>query len=212
MELMVPDPHPLPNGLVIMFEGIDGAGKTTQLELVQKALEEAGWPLMATRNLGGTPIGEALRKVIKSPLERPPLTDLYISLAIQEPLLDIIDQARKEGKVILMDRGPLSLAAYQVHGTAIDRETGWQQVANGMDRIKPEAIILYDIDMETAAERRQPDKADYFEQQPAAYFQRVSEGYQEAVERYPATVIDGTQSVVAVQEQTLAAVAKLLVA
>ncbi len=55
-------------GLVIIFEGIDGVGKTTQLELARKELEKAGWPVVTTRNMGGTPIGEALREVMMSPV------------------------------------------------------------------------------------------------------------------------------------------------
>lgn len=210
---MVPNARPLKNGLVFIFEGIDGVGKTTQLKLVQEALEKAGWPVLATRNLGGTPIGEALSNVIMSMLERPPLTDFYISLAIQEPLLDVIDAAREEGKIILMDRSPLSLAAYQIYGTGVDESIGWHHVQAGMDRLKPEAIILYETDTKTALERgrKRSDKADYFESKPLDYFQRVSEGYHKAAERFQGvTTIDAGRSIEAVQEQTMAAISKLL--
>jgi dTMP kinase len=196
-----------------MFEGIDGVGKTTQLDLASEVLKAAGWPVMTTRNLGGTPIGEALRKVIKSPLERPPMTDFYTSLAIQEPLLDIIDTARKEGKIVLMDRGPLSLAAYQIFGTGIDEPLGWQHVEAGMSRLKPEAVILYDTDTETALERRRknPGKADYFESKSSDYFQKVAHGYQAAARRYPVvTTIDATQPIPAIHEETIAVISRLL--
>ncbi len=204
--------HPLPDGLVIMFEGIDGTGKTTQLTAAKEALEKAGWPVLATRNLGGTPIGEALREVIMSPLERPPMTDFYTSLAIQEPLLDLIDTARSQGKIILMDRGPLSLAAYQIYGAGVDESIGWQHVGNGMDRIKPDAAILYDMDPEAALERnrKHPEKASYFENKPLDYFQKVAEGFHAAGKRYPVTTIDAGQSINDVQEQTLAVIFGLL--
>lgn len=209
---MVPKPHPLPNGLVIMFEGVDGAGKTTQLELVQAALEDAGWPVMVTRNMGGTPIGEALRKVIKSSAERPPMTDFYISLAVQEPLLALIDEARRAGKVVLMDRGPLSLAAYQIYGTGIDAELGWRHVDAAMSRIKSEAIILYEADPQMALARKQTDRPDHFESKPAEYFQRVTAGYQAAVGRFrdATTVIDAAPPAETVATQTLAVVNSLL--
>lgn len=215
MELMVPDAHPLPNGLVIIFEGIDGTGKTTQLELTRKALENAGWPVLTTRNMGGTPIGEALREVMMSQVERPPMTDFYTSLAIQAPLLDVIDKAREEGKIVLMDRGPLSLAAYQIYGRGIPEDFGWQHVAAGMDRIRPEAVILYDMDPEAALARNRehPEKTSYFESKGPDYLRKVADGFRKAAERYPDTVtIDGSQQVDRVQEQTLAAVAKLLTA
>lgn len=210
---MIPKAKPLANGLVIVFEGLDGAGKTTQLDLARKELEEAGWPVLATRNLGGTPIGEALREVIKSPLERPALTDFYISLAIQEPLLNVIDTARKEGKIVLMDRSPLSLAAYQIYGSGIDEALGWPSVEAGMERIKPEAIILYDLKPEAALGRKQPDAAqtDYFESQSLEYFERVATGFKKAAERYPdTTMIDGSLAIGSVHEQTMAAIASLL--
>jgi dTMP kinase len=198
--------------MVFMFEGIDGVGKSTQLRLVQKALEEAGWPVMTTRNMGGTPIGEALRDVIKSPVKRPPMTDFYISLAVQEPLLDIIDAAREEGKIVLMDRGPLSLAAYQIYGAGVDAELGWRHVAAGMDRIKPEAILLYDVaHIATALERKDGKGQDYFENKPASYFEKVAHGYRDAAVRYEqTTTIDALQSIPDVEAQTMAVIAKSL--
>lgn len=112
---MQPTPRPLTDGLLVIFEGIDGSGKTTQAKLAQDALQTAGWSsLYPSRNLGGTPIGEALRKVIKSPLERPNTTNLYISVAIQEALIKVIQSERTKGSFILMDRGPISLAAYRI--------------------------------------------------------------------------------------------------
>lgn len=196
-----------------MFEGIDGAGKTTQLELVQEALEADGWPVFTTRNMGGTPIGEALRKVILSDLERPPLTDFYASLAIQEPLIAVINQARKDGKVILMDRGPLSLAAYQIYGGGIDAALGWRHVESGMERIKPDGIILYDIDPGAALARvRNPSKqSDYFESKPLDYFQNVADGFKEAAGRYGGVAtIDAAQPIAEVHERTMAVVEDLL--
>lgn len=208
---MIPEAHPLPNGLVIMFEGIDGTGKTTQLNLAQEALTKAGWQVLSTRNLGGTPIGEALRDVLLSKLERPALTDFYTSLAIQEPLLDLIDKARQDGKIILMDRGPLSLAAYQIYGAGIDAAMASPHVEAGMSRIRPEATILYDTDVRTAMDRkRQGAEPDYFESKSPDYFQKVADGYRESIAKYPAAVIDAGQSIGDIQEQTLAVITKTL--
>jgi dTMP kinase len=196
-------------GRVIIFEGIDGTGKTTQLELARKELERAGWSVMTTRNLGGTPIGEELRKAMLSRLERPALTDFYVSLAIQEPLLDVIGRARQEGKVVLMDRGPLSLAAYQIYGAGIDEELGWKHVGNGMDRIKPEAVILYDADPRTALGRLSGSKADYFESKPLDYFDKVAQGFRDAVKRYDAVSIDASLPVDVVHERTMSVIQHL---
>ena len=66
-------------GLVVAFEGPDGVGKSTQLALASEELVENGWAVHATRNLGGTPIGEDLRKVMLSEHERPAETDFHLS-------------------------------------------------------------------------------------------------------------------------------------
>jgi dTMP kinase len=137
-------------GLLIVFEGIDGVGKTTQIELTRQALAEQGWAVEIRRNLGGTPIGEALREVIKSPLERPGLTNLYISAAIQEALIEAVQKDRAAGKLILMDRGPISLAAYAVYGDGLDPEYGWPYVERGMQLLKPELTIIYQADVDLA--------------------------------------------------------------
>ena len=202
----LPQPQPLDNGLIVVFEGIDGVGKTTQIKLAQEALQTAGWTIDITRNLGGTPIGEALRDVIKSPLERPGLTNLYISAAIQEALIEKINKARQESKFILMDRGPLSLAAYAVFGDRQEESLGWPFVERGMAEIKPELIIIYEADVENALQHAQQkgEKADYFESKPHDYFERVAEGYRRIAERYPSVIrIDANQSLEAVHQETM---------
>lgn len=196
-----------------MFEGIDGVGKTTQLAWVEAALKHEGWDVMDTRNLGGTPIGEELRKVMKLSLERPPTTDLYISLAIQEPLLDLIDEERKKGTIILMDRGPLSLAAYQMYGAGLDEKLVWPHVTAAMERIRPEAVLLYEAGPEVALGRitEEAKKSDYFESKPLEYFQRVAEGYKKAAAHYPqVTTISATGPIAAVNNHTMGVVSPLL--
>jgi len=207
-------PQPLPDGLLIVFEGIDGAGKTTQLELVRRTLEAEGWPVYATRNLGGTPIGEELRKVIKSKLERPATTNLYISVAIQEALVETIKSVRQAGKLILMDRGPLSLAAYEIYGGELDEVLGWQHVDAGMAAFKPELNIIYNASPRIALQRAHEKSAttDYFESKPADYFDRVAKGYEAAAQRYASTtvIIDAGRPVEAVQSETIEAAKQAL--
>ena len=198
----------------MVFEGVDGAGKTTQLDLARETLQAEGWLVYATRNLGGTPIGEELRKVIKSPLERPNTTNLYISVAIQEALADAIESERSQGRLILMDRGPLSLAAYEIYGGQLDRDLGWQHVDAGMERLKPELSIVYATDVDTALERARSKsgKTDYFESQPRDFFERVADGYTAAAERYsPSTiVIDASRPVETIQSETMKAIREAL--
>jgi dTMP kinase len=209
-------PDTIPDGLLIVFEGIDGVGKTTQLELAQHTLQAEGWPVYTSRNLGGTPIGEELRRVIKLPLKRPNMTNLYISVAIQEALAGAINLARSGSKLILMDRGPLSLAAYEIYGGKLDSALGWQHVEAGMKQLRPELNIIYSIDVESALRRarEKSDQADYFESKPRDFFERVAKGYEAAAERYASTsvVIDANQPIEAVQSETIRAIRQALTA
>lgn len=203
----------LTNGLLVIFEGIDGVGKTTQLKLAQQWLENQKWPVVERRNLGGTPIGEALRQVIKSSTPRPPSTNLYISAAIQAALIEQIQTDRQNGQLILMDRGPFSLAAYEAFGSQLDEQLVWPHVDQGMVRLQPELVIIYSADVQSALERaRQSSKEpDYFESKPLDYFERVAKGYAACAERYPAVqVIDANQSIEAIQRQTQALIEQAL--
>jgi len=196
----------IPGGLLIVFEGIDGTGKTTQLELAHQALLKNGWDVATARNLGGTPIGEELRKVILSPLERPSATNLYISAAIQEALIGAIEDKRAQGKIILMDRGPLSLAAYEIYGSGLGESLGWPHVESGMARLKPELTILYttDVKVALARARRKSAKADYFESQSESYFEAVAKGYEAASSRYKQVLkVDANRPVEDVQAETM---------
>ncbi|MEK7594873.1 MAG: dTMP kinase [Patescibacteria group bacterium] len=195
------------NGLVIVFDGIDGVGKSTQLELAKTALESEGWSVHTSRNLGGTPIGEELREVMLSTIERPTKTNLYISVAIQEALLDVIEEERSKNQIILLDRGPFSLAAYEIYGSNLDESIGWQYVDAGMLRLKPELTIIYKTNTEEALKRlkTKSGQSDYFERMPQDYFERVSDGYEIAAKRYEdtTTALDAGQAIEVVHEQTM---------
>lgn len=199
---------------MIVFEGIDGSGKTTQLEMAKDKLAAEGWPISVSRNLGGTPIGDELRRVMKSNLPRPETTNLYISVAIQEALTEAIRTQRQQGKLILMDRGPISLATYEIYGGKVDAGLVWPHVDDGMSRLKPDLVIIYRSDIAEALSRteHQTANADYFEGQSADYFERVATGYEAAAKRYPETcaVIDGNRSIEAIHVDTIEAVRRVL--
>lgn len=208
-------PQPIHNGLLVILEGIDGVGKTTQLLLAKDLLIKQGWPVYITRNLGGTPIGEELRKVMLASLERPAITNLYLSVAIQEALAGAIQAERANGKLILMDRGPLSLAAYEIYGGGLDPALGWQHVDAGMHRLQPDLTIIYAADVKTALERakRKSRKADYFEAKPTSFFESVAQGYDDGAKRYPdykTIIINADQPIADVHSQTMQAIGEAL--
>jgi dTMP kinase len=199
-------------GLLIVFEGMDGVGKTTQLQLVEKQLEARGVLVKTKRSPGGTPIGEALRSVLLQDIPRPPMTDLYIALAIQEALHEAIAENRQAGNVILLDRSPLSIAAYQIYGSGIDETLGWNYIDKYMKLLRPDLVIVYTCPPEEALVRAQqkPTAGDYFESMPLDYFKRVAQGYEAALQRYPSLVIDASKPVESVQAQTMSHIDQLL--
>lgn len=199
-------PKTISNGFLVVFEGIDGVGKSTQLGLAKKELVKAGWPAKTSRNLGGTEIGEKLREVIKSPSPRPPETNMYISAAIQEALIGAVAEDRHHGKLILMDRGPLSLAAYEIFGSGVDGALAWPHVDRGMTALKPDLVIIYEVNIRKALGRakQHSTKPDYFESKPLEYFDKVAKGYKAASERYANIVfIDAGGSTDTVHKQTM---------
>jgi len=208
--------QPSKGGLLIVFDGIDGAGKTTQLQLAQEALKSEGWPVYTTRNLGGTPIGEELRKIIKSPLERPESTNVYIAVAIQEALIEAIQAEKAKGQLILEDRGPLALAAYELYGSGLDKSLVWPHVERGMVELKPKLTIIYDVDVNAGLQRAKQKsaqaRADYFESKPHDYFERVAKGYQLMAKQCgdAAVVIDANQPIEAVRRATMRAIRRAL--
>jgi dTMP kinase len=199
----------LPNGLVVFFEGIDGVGKTTQLELAAEELRTEGWSVQTTRGHGGTEIGEALREVSLSKTPRPTETDLHISLAIHRALAYKVDEFRSAGQIILIDRGPLSIAGYQMYGDGLDHALGWEALAQDLKLFSPELNILYTAAVSVARDRilqRSGAKADYFESKPSGYFDAAQQGYMDAAERFGARIIEAEQPLHVVHDQTMSAI------
>lgn len=195
----------LQNGLVVLFEGVDGVGKTTQLERAAAALSADGWVVTPLRNLGGTPIGEALRDIMLAKIPRPATTDLYISAAIQEALVAHVQELRNQGTIILLDRSPISLAAYAIFGGNVDPELGWPHVDHGMSQLAPELTLIYTGDLNTVVARARTTSGspDYFESKPDDYFERVAQGYETCAERYSGTYINAERSIDAIHEDTM---------
>jgi len=194
-----------------MFDGPDGVGKTTQFELAAKQLRAEGREVYTTHLLGGTPIGEALRGVLFSEASRPARTNLHVSLAIYYALAEELAGFRKAGTVILVDRSPLSLIAYQVYGDGLDESLGYRACDETLAAFKPDALIVYDAPLAVLSERRTARKkaGDYFEAQQLEYHRRTTEGYAAAARKYDSSTIDATGSIEVVHAKTMKLLAGL---
>lgn len=202
------------SGKLIMFDGPDGVGKTTQFQLVADELQRRGYQVYTTHLLGGTPIGEELRRIMFSDAPRPATTNLHLSLAIYYALAEAIAAERAKGKVILIDRSPLSLIAYQVYGDQVDRDAGFRACQEALQVFQPDLLLLYQAPLEVLQARRaeqQKHKAgDYFEAQALAYHQRTIEGYRVAAEQFPATVIDANGDIAEIHDRTMQAISTVV--
>jgi dTMP kinase len=188
-----------------MFDGPDGVGKTTQLGLVRDELLSQGFDVYTSRFQGGTPLGDELSKVSVMPIERQPLTDHYIAMAIRTELVGEVAKRRQAGHVVLLDRSTLSSWAYQVFGSGLEADVVQDDLDSEMNRFQPNLIICYEASVPTLRThmRHRNHKTDYFESKPDDYFERIQKGYAFAAERYGATIIDAEADIPTVHDRTM---------
>ena len=137
--------HP---GRFIVFEGIEGAGKTTQLEILAAGLRGRGMDPVLTREPGGTPLGRQLREYLLSKREqRPePLIEAFLMVSDRaDHVLRLVRPALEAGRIVLCDRHADATLAYQGGGSGVDEETliGLNRLATG--GLDPDLIILLDL-------------------------------------------------------------------
>ncbi|MFQ5900411.1 MAG: dTMP kinase [Thermodesulfobacteriota bacterium] len=175
--------------LFITFEGIEGCGKTTQMELLKKALEEEGVSVTITREPGGTKTGNRLRPILlgKKGNELFPLTELLLYLACRAQLIEeVIRPALDEGKVVLCDRFADSTRVYQGSGRGLDIEIidRFNEIAAG--GIRPDITFIIDCPVEKGLKRAwariasaKGDAAQEsrFEKAEISFHRKVREGY-----------------------------------
>lgn len=192
-------------GLFIVLEGIDGSGKTTQLQMLREHFEKQGRKVVCLREPGGTPLGEELRRLLKDPLLAICNTaELLMFLAARAQLLEQkVRLALECNSVVLMDRFTPSTIAYQGYG----REMGSQSVrrlAAFVETITPRHTFWIDLPLTTARERLHGAAADKFDQLDDAFFTRTLEGYLSCMHTYPGFQhVDGRGTPEGVQQEIL---------
>lgn len=165
-------------GFFIVFEGIDGAGKTTQVELLAGALAGRGYRPEVARDPGGTALGEGLRNLLLhggSPID--PGAEVLIYAAARAQLVaERILPALDRGGVVICDRFADSTLAYQGYGRGIDRAFLGPVNARACRGLVPGLTVVLDVDPSRAAARikRPPDR---MEREGREFLQRVRQGY-----------------------------------
>lgn len=189
--------NPYRPGLFVAFEGIDGAGKSTQLHAAVELLRTAGRKVVLTREPGGTDIGEKIRTLLLSEPMRPATEALLMFAARQEHVLQVIEPALLAGTDVVCDRFTAATLAYQGGGKGIPTER-LQALARWVHPgLWPDCVILIDLPPEVAAQRlaaaRQRDR---FEQENLEFFTRVRAHYLQQADTAPDKwlIVDGTQA------------------
>jgi dTMP kinase len=178
----------------VTFEGIDGSGKTTQVALLQEALVAAGREVVATREPGGTALGEGIRDLVLHGVDMTPWAEACLYAAARAELVnEVIVPALDGGAVVLSDRYVDSSLAYQgtARGLGLDRVL--ELNLNAVSGLLPEKTFLLSVDAETAAQRVAKSKPDRIEREGAEFMRRVEEAYRElaAIFAQRIVVLDG---------------------
>lgn len=194
--------NPYRPGLFVSLEGIDGAGKSTQLQTVVDVLRATNRQVMLTREPGGTEIGEKIRELLLHETMRPATEALLMFAARQEHVLRVIEPALLGGTDVVCDRFTAATLAYQGGGKGIPTERLEALARWVHPGLYPDCIILIDVPPEVAAQRlAQTRQRDRFEQESVDFFARVRANYLQQAASAPEKwrVIDGTQTPEAVQ-------------
>jgi dTMP kinase len=181
--------------MFVTFEGLDGSGKTTQAKLLQKRLEADGREVVATREPGGTELGEQVRQLVLHGGHVTPWAEALLYAASRaQHVEEVIRPAIERGASVLCDRYLDSSVAYQgvARGLGLDRVLELNLAAVG--GLLPDRTFLFLIDPALIGERLRREH-DRLESENADFHARADEGYRELAERFPEriVVLDGTR-------------------
>lgn len=196
-------------GLFISIEGTDGAGKSTQIELLKKYFIEKGRDVIVTREPGGTPIGEKIREIIldNNNSEMSHITEAMLYAASRaQHVNEKIKPALMQGKIIICDRFIDSSIAYQSAARGISREVIEDINKYAIDGIMPDITLYFDITPKEGIKRKKNmHDLDRIEKEKEDFHKKVYEGYQLLVKMYPERIkrIDASKDIYDVHNQVL---------
>lgn len=203
------------SGAFLTFEGIDGCGKSTQLRLAASELRLGGYEVVATREPGGTRLGNRLRAALLDAEESvDPLAELLIFAADRaQHVRSLVRPALESGHIVLSDRYADATVAYQGAGRGFPAETIADVVALATGGLKPDLTLVFDVPVAQCIARTQQriasdQRGDRLDAEDAEFHTRVRQAYLEMAEREPERVriIDASGSI----EETHARVMELI--
>ena len=195
--------------MLVTFEGIEGAGKSTLIAALARILVAEGAPVLVTREPGGTPLGDSLRALFVDPAYRidPVAEAMLLNAARAQLVSDVIRPALRDGVIVLCDRFFDATVAYQGFGRGLDVESLLELCLLATSRIAPDLTFLLDVPVEVSQGRvRARGTPDRLEREDGEFHERVRRGYLVLAERFSRIVVlDGTQPPEALADAAFAA-------
>ncbi|NMG47066.1 dTMP kinase [Azoarcus communis] len=199
-------------GRFITFEGIDGAGKSSQIEAVVSVLRERGIAVEQSREPGGTPLGERLRDLLLHEPMHLETEAMLMFAARREHVARLIEPALSAGRWVVCDRFSDATFAYQVGGRGLDAAKFDVLESWVHPGLQPDLTLLFDLPPEVAASRVRSTgvNPDRFEREQRDFFVRVRDAYLERAHRAPQRIriIDADRSPEQIRAQIEAIVAE----
>jgi len=202
-----------PRGKFITFEGIDGAGKSTHIGFVTELIKSHGKLVVASREPGGTPLGEKLRDLLLHEKMHLETEALLMFASRREHIAQVIEPGLASGAWVLSDRFSDASFAYQSGGRGLDRAKMEALEAWVHPHLQPDLTLLFDVPLEVARERLDATRTlDKFEQEQGEFFARCRAEYLRRAAQYPErfVVVDSTRSIEATQQTLREALEKFL--
>jgi dTMP kinase len=194
---------PAPASRFIVLEGIDGAGKSSQVEPLVAWLRERGRTVTTCRDPGATPVGDAIREILlnRADLHLASTAEMLLYMAARAQLVaDVIQPRLNRGEWVVSDRYLLANIVYQGHAGGLDPDTIRQVGAVATAGLEPDLVLVLDVDLDTAA-RRLARPLDKLENRGDAFRSRLRAGYLAEAAQRPdrVAVVDATGNPAAVQ-------------
>ncbi|BDZ75367.1 MULTISPECIES: dTMP kinase [Methylophaga] len=204
-------------GKFISIEGIEGAGKSTQIQFIKTYLERFNQTVVVTREPGGTPLAEEIRELLLKPREERMSDDTELLLmfaARAQHINQVILPALSEGKWVVCDRFVDATFAYQGAGRGIHEERIAALSEWTLAGLKTDLTLLFDLPVDVGQQRvnQRLLQKDRFEQEKTDFFEKIRHCYLEraAAEPERIQIIDAEKSITAIEQQVSNILDKLL--
>lgn len=197
-------------GFFLVFEGIEGSGKSLQLDLMARHLGRRGVKPVVTREPGGTALGKGVRRLLLKDGEPCAVAELFLYLADRaQHVEEVVRPALEQGRVVLSDRFYPSTLAYQGYGRGLDLSFVREANLWATGGLKPHVVVLLDLPVEEALTRIRARSLDRMERESLEFHARVREGFLAQAREEPDLflVIDGTKRPLVILGEVLRALA-----